>query len=119
MPSAPIQIFGGQFQDSEGNPLIDGYLLFELSEDGIVNTSTRVCSGYTIRVPLNSLGSVPVSPVYALWDNTTLGTPNSFYLVSAYAASGQLVWGPNAQTIPFILGPASFDIGTWIPGDIT
>jgi len=116
MPSTVNQIVGGVFQDSEGNVLANGYLIFVLSQDGIVNTSTRVCAGYEIRVPLNSSGSVASSPVQNLWPNDVLTPSGTFYTVSAYTASGQLVWGPNPQSV--LHTPSPFDIGTWVPGKV-
>ena len=110
------QIVGGAFQNAQGNVLANGYLLFELSQYGIVNTTTKVCAGYKIRVPLNSSGSVASSPAYSLWPNNVLIPSNTFYTLSAYSASGQLVWGPNPVVITS--SPSPFDLGTLIPGDI-
>jgi hypothetical protein len=110
------QIVNGAFQDPEGNPLANGFLLFELSQDGVVNTSTRVCAGHTIRVPLNSSGDVPSSPIYSLWPNTVITPSTTFYTLSAYSSTGQLVWGPNPVSIT--ASPSPLDLGTLIPGDI-
>jgi len=35
--STKVQITGGAFQDAAGNLLVNGYLLFVLSQDGLVN----------------------------------------------------------------------------------
>jgi hypothetical protein len=43
-------------------------------------------------------------------------TTGTFYMVSAYSASGTLVWGPNPQSILSL--PSPFDIGAWIPGKV-
>lgn len=110
------QIEGGNWQDPEGNPLANGFLLFQLSQDAIVNTNVRICAGYTIRVPLNSSGSVSSSPAYSLWPNTVMTPDTTFYTLSAYSATGQLVWGPNSVSIPAT--PSPFDLGTLIPNDI-
>ena len=110
------QITGGAFQDSEGNPLANGYLIFELNQDEVVNTSTRVCSGKTIQVPLNSSGNAITSPSHSLWPNDVMIPAGSFYSVSAYSANGTLVWGPNAQSV--LSSPSPFNLGAWIPGKI-
>ena len=116
MSNTVNQIVGGLFQDSEGNVLANGYLLFVLNQDGIVNTSVQVCAGYSIQVPLNSSGSVAASPVQNLWPTDVLTPSGNFYMVSAYSASGQLVWGPNPQSV--LHTPSPFDLGTWIPGKV-
>ena len=95
IPSTTNQITGGSFTDSDGNILTNGYLLFKLSQDAVVNGNTLVCSGSVIKVPLDSNGNIITSPVYKLWPNTVLNPSDTFYLVSAYSAIGQLVWGPN------------------------
>lgn len=112
------QIINGNFQDTLGNPLANGYLLFQLNQDSVDEASghTQICAGRTIKVPLNSTGNVPSSPVYLLWINAALELAESFYMVSAYTAGGKLVWGPYPQVIP--ASPFPFDLGTWTPGDI-
>lgn len=110
------QITGGSFEDSEGNPLASGYLIFELVSDGIVNTSTKVCKGTSIKVPLDSSGNVVTSTVYSLWPNDVMTPNTTFYYVSAFTSKGQLVWGPYAQTIKST--PSPYNIGAWIPGKL-
>jgi len=117
MPLATVnQIEGGAWVDPEGNPLANGYLLFVLSRDGVVNTNVRVCAGRTIYVPLNSSGSVASSPIYSLWPNDVLTPSTTYYTLSAYSSTGQLVYGPNVVLIPS--SPSPFDLGTLIPNDI-
>jgi len=107
------QIIGGAFQDIEGNPLANGYLLFELSQDGTANTSTLVCAGRVIRVPLDANGNIKTSPTYSLWPNDVLTPSNSFYAVTAYTSSGVKVWGPNVQQV--LSSPSPFNVGAWVP----
>ena len=107
------QIIGGSFQDAQGNLAANGTIVFELSQDCIVNTSTMVCSGRTITFPLNSSGSIPSSPTYSVWNNDQLSPSTSFYLVRVYSAQGQLIWGPNAVQVLSTTSP--FDIGAWVP----
>ncbi len=99
------QVVGGSFSDSAGNLLVNGYLIFQLTQDITVNTNVQICSGRTIRVDLNSTGSIPTLPVTSFWPGT--------YLVSAYSASGQLVWGPNMVSVTS--SPSPYDIGVWVP----
>ena len=117
---AANQIIGGNFVDNEGNPLANGYLLFKLNMDELVEAdpSIAVCSGRVIKIPLDSSGNVAASPVYNLWPNADLvdGSPTNFYLVTAYTQFGQLVWGPLPQSI--LSSPSPFNIGAWVPGKI-
>jgi hypothetical protein len=110
------QISGGLFQDNEGNPLANGYLLLELSQDCTVNTTTQVCSNCIIKVPLDVNGNVVVSPVYSLWPNDVLTPSGTFYFISAYTVNGELVWGPNCNQI--LSSPSPFVLGALIPGDV-
>jgi hypothetical protein len=107
---------GGAFQDNEGNPLVNGYLQFQLNKDETVNTNTQVCSGKVIQIPLDSNGNIITSPTYSLWPNDVLLAVGSFYFVSAYTASGQLVWGPNCQSV--LSSPSPFNLSSWIPGKV-
>jgi hypothetical protein len=113
--STPNQITGGAFNDVLGNPLANGYLILELNQDATVtaSTTTQVCAGSTIKVPLNSNGNVVTSPAYSFWTNDDLTPTTTGYLVTAYTASGQRVWGPSLQYI--LASPSPFDIGAWVP----
>lgn len=110
------KIEGGGFVDSVGNPLAHGYLVFELSKAATVNNTTQICDGYSITIPLDANGVAITSPSYYLWPNDALTPSNTFYLVSAYTAKGQLVWGPNPQLIT--TNPSPFNISSWVPGKI-
>lgn len=107
------QLAGGAFQDSEGNLLANGFLLFQLSQDGIANGGTLVCAGHVIRVPLDANGNVQSSPSFSLWPNDVLTPSGSFYLVTAYTATGVKVWGPNAQQV--LSSPSPYGLGLWVP----
>lgn len=113
--STTNQIVGGSFKDIESNVLSNGYLIFELYQDEVVNTTTLICSLRTIKVNLDSTGNVPAS-TYSLWPNDLISPANSFYLVSAYTAQGQLVWGPNPQSV--LSTPSPFNLNAWVPGEI-
>jgi hypothetical protein len=114
--STTNQLTGGAFVDSDGNPLANGYLIFQLSQDSTANTTVPVGSGYEIKIPLDSSGNIVTSPAYSLWPNNVLTPSNTFYFVSGYTEQGQLVWGPNPQLISSI--PTPFNVGAWVPGKI-
>lgn len=118
MALTKTQLIGGLFQDSEGNVLANGYLIFELSQDEKVSDSnTEICSGIRTRINLNSSGSISISPTLQyIWGNDDLLPINSFYRVWGYTSEGQLAWGPNAQQV---ISGATFDVGTWVPNVLT
>lgn len=107
------QIIGGGFQDSEGNLLANGYLQLQLNQDETVNTSTLICSGLVITVPLDVNGNIVTSPAYSFWPNDLISPSGSFYTVTAFTQSGERVWGPNSQQI--LSSPSPFDVGAWVP----
>jgi hypothetical protein len=112
--STKVQLTGGNYQDAAGNPLANGFLILELSQDGQVNTSTEVAAGRKIKILLDSSGNVVTSPPQYVWPNDVITPSNTFYIASAYTAAGQLVWGPNAVQV--FSTPSPFPIGTWPPG---
>jgi hypothetical protein len=120
MPSK-VQLVGGGFQDSEGNVLENGYLEFFLSQDTSISSVGNICSGIAVSVQLDSSGNVasssstPTAPNQYIWGNDVMSTPNTFYKVLGYTASGQPAWGPNNQQV---VGSGTFDLGTWIPNTI-
>lgn len=105
------QLTGGSFQDTEGNPLAGGYLTMELSQDTQISTNVEICAGFVVLVGLDDNGDVR-SDEGLIWANDVMTPTNTFYLVRAFSAEGQLVWGPNAQQVT----GSSFDVGTWVPG---
>ena len=119
MATTKTAITGGVFQDSEGNPLSLGYLVFELNQDSSVSGVGNVCSGITITVPLNSAGSVASSPTTLIWATDVLSPVNAFYKVTGFTAQGQPAWGPNNQQITSGgVGGGTFDLGTWVPNQV-
>jgi hypothetical protein len=111
------QIINGGFTDNQGNALSNGFLLFKLNIDcfSTENPTVAICSGSTIKVPLDANGNVPSSPVYSVIANNKTN-PSSFYFVEAYTSLGQLVWGPYTQSV--LITPSPFDLGVWIPGKL-
>ena len=114
--STKVQIIGGNFQSPDGTPLANGYLLFTLSQDGLVNGSSQIAAGREIKIVLDSTGNVVTSPAQYLWPNDVIIPANTFYTVSAYTSAGQLVWGPNSQQV--LSSPSPFDITTWVPSSV-
>lgn len=110
---AKVQITGGNFQDSEGNLLANGYLELELNQDESVGTSL-IAAGLIVTVPLDSNGNV--LGTVSVWPNDQLSPGNSYYTVTGYSTSGQLAWGPNQQQI--LSSPSPYNIGAWIPNQM-
>lgn len=121
MAAALTQLTGGNFTDSEGNVLANGYLTFQLSQDGNVAGVGNLCSGITVKIQLDSTGNVagvsstpPVSNQY-LWANANISPINTFYKVKGYTAAGQRAWGLNNQQIG---AGATFNLGSWVPNQV-
>jgi hypothetical protein len=115
MPASKVQLIGGKFQDGEGNVLALGYLTMKLSQDGTVAGVGEICAGITIKILLDSNGSVVASPAQSVWGNDVLLPVNSYYKVTGFSAQGQPAWGPNVQQV---VGGPTFDVGTWIPNQV-
>lgn len=104
----------GTFSPIAGSTnLANGYLILRLNVDSIVNSTTLVCSGYDIRINLDSNGSIITSPSQSVWPNDAMTPTTAGYYVSAYTASGQLTWGPNLVKV--LSSPSPFNTGAWIP----
>ena len=121
MAAALTQLTGGNFTDSEGNVLANGYLTFQLSQDGNVAGVGNLCSGITVKIQLDSTGNVagvsstpPVSNQY-LWANANISPINTFYKVTGYTAAGQRAWGRNQQQIG---AGATFNLSSWVPNSV-
>ena len=116
MSATKVQLENGAFQDCSGNPLANGFLLFVLSQDGVVNGSEQSAAGRTIKVLLDSSGNVITSPEQYIWPNDVITPANTFYSVSGYEATGQLVWGPNSQQV--FSSPSPYPLSNWTPGTV-
>lgn len=113
--SSTVELSGGNFQDAQGNPLVNGYLLLRLSQDAVANSSDEIVAGYVVKITLDGSGNI-VSGQY-VWPNDVLSPSGTFYVVEARAANGQLVWGPNAQMI--FSTPSPYNVGAWTPNDVS
>ena len=122
MSISKTMLTGGNFQDSEGNVLANGYLKMVLSSDESVNDS-QICSGISLNIILDGNGSAAAYPTIPadqyVWANDVMSPTNSFYTVTGYTAAGQPAWGPNNQQVTSGgVGGGTFDIGTWIPNQV-
>jgi hypothetical protein len=110
--SSKVQLIGGAFQDVEGNPLANGYLLMQLSQDAsVASPASQIAAGYVVKIQLDANGNVVTSPAQSVWPNDVLSPANTFYSVSAYTAVGELVWGPNSQQV--LSSPSPYPLGNW------
>jgi hypothetical protein len=117
--TATTQLIGGVFQDTEGNVLNLGYLIFKLNQDNSVAGVGNICAGIEIKILLNSSGSVATSPPQFIWATDVFSTVNAFYTVTAYTAAGQPAWGPNnQQVVSGGVGGGTFDLGLWVPNSV-
>ena len=122
MSISKTMLTGGNFQDSEGNVLANGYLKMVLSSDESVNDS-QICSGISLNITLDGNGSAAAYPTIPadqyVWANDVMSPTNSFYTVTGYTAAGQPAWGPNNQQVTSGgVGGGTFDIGTWVPNQV-
>jgi hypothetical protein len=110
------QIIGGAFQDASGNPLANGTLVFELSQDEQSPTPGQIGASRKVTVTLDSTGNVPATPPVFVWANDSLNPLNSYYRVTAYSSVGQPVWGPQNQQV--LSSPSPFNLNAWVPNSI-
>jgi hypothetical protein len=117
---ATVEITGGGFQDGEGNPLIDGSVIFKLSADATDSATgtQQICAGQTVSFVLDTSGNVPTGSF--LWPNDLLisnvtGINDTFYFMSAEDENGQVVYGPNAFQI--LSSPSPFVLNVLVPGN--
>lgn len=111
--SSKTILAGGNYQDTEGNDLSNGYLHMVLSQDASANQNTQVAGGRKLKILLDGAGNVITSPAQAVWGNDVLSPAGTYYTVSGYTADGQRVWGPNQVQVTS--GSSEFDVGTWVP----
>lgn len=106
---------GGAFQDFEGNPLVNGYLIFELSHDEqetATSPSGQVVGGLKKQIQLDANGNAAVGS--QVWSNDVMVPAGSYYIVNAYRANGATAWlSRQFWTIPS--SPSPFDLGTLTP----
>ena len=111
-----VNIIGGGFQDSSGNPLSNGFLTFDLTHDGNIctlgaPTGVQVTSGQTTKYTLNVVGNL--NPNQYIWSNDLLTPSGSYYSVIAYDRNGIQVWGSPQKFI--LTYSVTLDLGTVTP----
>jgi hypothetical protein len=110
-----LQVQGGKFQDMEGNLLVNGYLLWQLSHDELYsNTNSQIVAGLKVRMNLDSSGNVPSNPATFIYDNSSLSPSGSFYTVRCFKSDGTEAW-KSPQTFQLTTSPNPLDLGTLIP----
>ena len=115
MSATKVQVIGGDFSDPDGNPLSNGYLRLQLSQDATVPGVNLLAAGRIVTIQLDANGDAVVSPPQYVWGTDVMLPVNMFYRVTGYSAQGQPVWGPNNQQIT---GGPTFDLGTWVPNQV-
>lgn len=117
LQGAKVQVIGGPFQDALGNPVSNGFLLFQLQHDCVVTGTGQVVGNVAVRVPLdingNIQGTVVGNPVF-MWPNNLM-LPNTNYLIWLFDASNRLVWD-NPQSQQILSSPSPFNVNAWTPG---
>lgn len=93
---ARISLPALQFFDSEGNPVALGSVELALSVDCQTTSNTQIGSSVSVKIPLDSTGTITGS--YLIWQNASLTPSGSYYILSVYTSSGQLVQGPDVIT---------------------
>jgi hypothetical protein len=121
MPATKTQLLGGSFQDSLGNPLVNGTLKFHLSQDCLVSGVGTVCSGIDVIIQLDSTGNVassastPSAPNQYIWSNLVMTPQNNYYRVTGYTAQGQIAFGGNNQQVG---SGVTFNLDNWTPNTV-
>lgn len=110
-----LQIQGGGFQDSGGNPLANGFLTFQLSHDAQYSTGgVQITGGITQRVQLDGIGNVPTSPATFIYSNDVLAPGGTYYIVNAFRRDGTSAWRATQRwTLASTTNPLS--LGTVVP----
>lgn len=117
LQGAKVQIVGGPFQDALGNPLSNGYLIFQLQHDEASGTG-HIAGNMSVKVPLDAngyiVGTVSGSPIF-MWPNNVLNPTNGNYLVWLYDASNKPAWD-NPQVQQVLSSPSPYNVNAWVPG---
>jgi hypothetical protein len=116
MSATRVQLIGGNFQDSEGNVLANGYLTLTLNQDATIIGVGQIASHVNVKILLNSSGSIDTTTPQSVWGNDQMSPVNSYYEVKGYKENGQPAWGPNYQQV--IGSGGTFDVGTWVPNHL-
>ena len=111
-----IQITGGLYQNFEGSPLANGYLIVQLSHDEQESVDPGLVTGMPkIKISLDSNGNIPVSPATMIWPNDQLLPSGSQYGVWGYASDGTFVFGPQFWTLTSAVSP--YNVANQLPSN--
>lgn len=113
-------LIGGGFVDSAGNILAFGRLELVLSAP-CTDTATGligICNQYTVTILLDEDGNCATTPaVQTIWPNNHITPAGTYYMATIYAKSGQIAWGPNAQSITATINVDPINIDLWMPSN--
>jgi len=84
------QVYGGAFQDVNGNPVSNGQAVFFLSADAHSCGNYQVSWGRSVSVTLDDDGNIPSDPLFFLWPNESL-SGDTWYTMRVYSEAGELV----------------------------
>jgi hypothetical protein len=110
-----VLLFGGGFQDALGEVIAKGTLRLKLSQDEVLsNNAGQLCGGAEVTIPLDANGNVDTAQAnVSVWPTDQMSPAGAFYTVWAYAADGQLAWGPNSNlTVP---SGSNYNLDGWVP----
>lgn len=111
-----IQIIGGDYQNFEGAPLANGYLIVQLSHDEQEVVDPGLLTGMPkIKIALDNTGNIPSSPATMIWPNDQLYPGGSYYTVNGYAADGTYVWGPQFWVLTSAVSP--YNVANQVPSN--
>lgn len=114
-----VQLTGGSFQDSSGNPISSGYMEWRLSHDSNIcvlggPSGVQIVAGVKVKICLDQNGNV--LPGQALWPNDQLTPSDSYYRVTLYNAQGLEVWAvPQLFTLQGYTAGQVVSLGTLQP----
>ncbi len=113
VPNLTLQL--GGFQDFEGHPLANGYLIMELSHDENYQAGPyQVVAGLKQKIQLDSSGNI--NPTVNIWSNDVLSPQGSFYTVMAYKFDGTAAWR-DEQFFIFAASPNPFNPANLVPAN--
>jgi hypothetical protein len=115
---AKNQIVGGPFQDALGNPLANGYLIFQLQHDGAVTGTGMIMGNISVQIPLDANGNISGTSGgtdYYIWPNDQIVPAGGTYIIWAYDSNNRLAWD-NPQVQQVLSSPSPFNVDAWIPG---
>lgn len=97
----------GTWQNVDGNPLANGYLLMHITDDAQIPTVGQISSLIKFKVTLDANGSI--LGTVNIWPNNVLNPATTQYVVQAYSAAGQFVW-QKTLPIPNTSNPFNFNV---------